>query len=97
MELLLGCAFIAVATAVGLVEAAKISGPNRGWHTFVEPTVRQKLPMLGWRMLHIGLLVFGIPLVHNELGDSAYLTVGIVPVLLLIFALWRNGRLPANA
>ncbi|WP_158252306.1 hypothetical protein [Cryobacterium sp. Y29] len=53
--------------------------------------------MVGWRMLYIGLLVFGVQLVHNELGDSAYLIVGIVPVLPLIFALWRNGRRPSDA
>ena len=97
MELLLGCALIAVSTAIGLIGAARISGPNRGSQTFVKPTVRQELPMLGWRMLHIGLLVFGVRLVHNELGDVAYLIFGIVVVLPFIFALWRNGRRPAHA
>ncbi|WP_104127377.1 hypothetical protein [Cryobacterium sp. Y57] len=97
MDLLLGFALITVSTAIGLVEAVRISGPNRGRQTFVGPTVRQKLLMLGWRMLYIGLLVFGVSLVHKEWGDSAYLIVGIVPVLLLIFALWRNWRLPADA
>ena len=53
--------------------------------------------MLGWRMLHIGLLVFGVGLVHNELGALAYLIFGIVVVLPFIFALWRNGRRPAHA
>jgi len=96
MELLLGFVLIAVSTALGLVGAARISGARRGAQ-YVEPTGRQRLPMLGWRMLHIGLLVFGVSLVQNELGDRAYLIFGIAIVVPLIFALWRNSRTPADA
>jgi len=53
--------------------------------------------MLGWRMLHIGLLVFGVLLVRNELGEWAYLIFGVAIVAPLIFALWRNWRRPADA
>jgi len=97
MELLLGCVVMAISTALGLAGAARISGPNRGSQTFVEPTVRQKLPMLGWNMLYLGLLVFGVRLVQKELGDWAYLILGILLVVPLIFALWRNRYRPAHA
>ncbi|TFD56176.1 hypothetical protein E3T43_09765 [Cryobacterium sp. Hh7] len=97
MELLLGVILVAISTALGLAGAARISGQNRGSGNYVNPTVRQKLPMLGWRILHVGLLVFGVQLLHNELGTVAYLMFGIVVVLPLIFALWRNARRPVEA
>ncbi|SDM73985.1 hypothetical protein SAMN05216368_102134 [Cryobacterium flavum] len=97
MELLLGVVLIAISTALGLVEASRISGPNRGSGTFVKFKGRQRLPALVWRMLQIALLVSGVGILQNELGGWAYLIFGIVLVLPLIFGLWRNARRPADA
>ena len=97
MELLLGVVLIAVATALGLVEAAKLSGPNRGSETFVQVAGRRKHQRLFWRMLQIAILVSGVGILRNELGGWAYLIFGIVVVVPLIFALWRNARRPVNA
>lgn len=98
MELLLGFVLIAVSTALGLLEAARLSGPNRGSpRTIEKPTFRQRQPALFWRMLQIALLVSGVGILQREFDAWAYLIFGIVLVLPLIFGLWRNRRRPAEA
>ncbi|MDJ0376320.1 hypothetical protein [Cryobacterium sp. PH31-L1] len=97
MDLLLGVVLIVVASALGLVEAAKLSGQNRGSETFVRAAGRQKPPSLFWRMLQIAILVSGVGILRHELGEWAYLIFGVVIVLPLVFGLWRNARRPANA
>ena len=98
MELLLGLVLIAGSTALGLLEAARISGARWGeQRTVVKPTVRQRLPGLVWRMFQIGLLVIGVRLVQNQLDSWAYLIFGASLVAPLIFGLWRNRSRPAEA